>query len=171
MTITKEKKKDIIKELRESITKQSGIFFVNFKGMKGESAYQFRSELQGVNAKMIVARKTLVKIAFEKEGIAFDPQSLEGEVGFVFGYENGIDTVKVVNKFVKEEAVTLLGGFFEGKLLTLEEAKSLAELPSREELMAKLLGTMAAPMRDFLCVLQGNTKGLLYVLANAKEKN
>ncbi len=168
MTITKEKKKEIVEELRKNIAKQDGLFFINFKGVKGNEAIILRSELKKSGAKMVVARKTLVKIAFEKEGIDFDPLLLKGEAGFVFSFEDGINTAKVIHKFEKEEKIILLGGIYEGNILTGEEVKTLAELLTREELLAKLLGTVSAPMRGFLQVLQGNTKGLINVLAKAK---
>ncbi len=171
MTINKEKKKEIVKQFRENLAKQKGVFFINFKGMKGESAHSLRSELHKSEAKMMVARKTLAKIAFKEEGIDFDPQSFDGEVGFIFSYQDGVGTAKIVNKFAKDEAIVILGGFFENSVISFEEVKSLAELPSREVLMAKLLGTMAAPMKNLLYVLEGNTRGLLYVLANAKKEN
>ncbi len=168
MTITKEKKKEIVEDLCESITKQNGMFFVNFKGVKGDDAKVLRSDLKKSGARMVVARKTLAKIAFEKEGVDFNPLLLEGETGFVFSFDDGINTAKVIRKFEKEEKIILLGGIYEGNVLTKEEAKSLADILTREELLAKLLGTISAPMGGFLSVLQGNTRGLLTVLSKAK---
>jgi large subunit ribosomal protein L10 len=168
-TITKEKKKEIVEELTENISKQEAVFFVNYKGIKGNEVNQLREELRKNGAKMIVARKTLVKIAFEKEGVSFNPLELEGEVGFVFSFEDGINTAKIIEKFSKEEKLFVLGGIYENKSLTAEEVKELASLPSREELLSKLVGTMIAPVSGFLQVLEGNTRGLINVL-NAKTK-
>ncbi len=169
MTITKDKKKEIVKDISENIAKQEGVFFINFKGIKGDDSRKLRSELRKVDARVMVARKTLAKIAFEKEGVDFDPLSLEGEVGFVFSFGDAIRTAKVLQKFAKEELVSFLGGVHGEKFLTAEDAQMLAKLPSREELLAKLLGTVAAPMGGLLHVLQGNTKGLITVLAKAKN--
>ncbi len=163
-TVTKEKKKEIIENLRENITKQEAILFVNFKGMKGEEVRSLREGLKKSGSKMIVARKTLAKIAFEKEKMNFDPLLLDGEVGFTFAMEDGIGTAKVLRNFEKEEAIAILGGIYEGKALSAEETRSLADLPSREELLAKFLGTLSAPMGGFASVLEGNIKGLINVL-------
>ncbi len=168
-TITKEKKKEIVKEFRDNIARQKAVFFVNFKGIKGEKSRELRSELKKEDSGMMVVRKTLAKIAFEKEGIDFDPLSLEGEAGFIFGFGDGISTAKVARKFEKEDSVTLLGGIFEGSVITADEAKAIADLPSREELIGKLLGTMSAPTTGFVRVLQGNIKGLLTVLSKKAE--
>ena len=169
MAITIEKKKEIVKSLRSDLSEQNIVLFAGFKGLSGEDAFSIRRELRTVDAKVFVTRKTLAKIAFEKEGIEFDPLSLQGEVGFVFGFGDGVGTVKSVYQFIKEEKISVLGGVFEGKILSPEEVVQLATLPSREELLAKLLSTMSAPMGGFLQVLQGNIKGLLYVLASAKQ--
>lgn len=166
--INKAKKKEIVEDLRKDIAKQQGIFFVNFKGMKGESSRDLRKKVRDSGGKMTVTRKTLAKIAFEQENIDYDPLLLEGEVGFVFGFEDGINVAKVLGKMDKEGVVSLLGGIHEGITLSAEETKALADLPSREELLAKLLSVMSGPTRSFLHVLEGNTKGLLYVLKQIK---
>jgi large subunit ribosomal protein L10 len=168
--ITKEKKKKIVDEICENIKKKDGVFFVGFKGIKGNESKDLRNELKKSGGKMIVARKTLVKVAFKKEKIEFDPLALQGEVGFIFSFEDAITTAKVIRKFDKEEKVLILGGIYEGNVLTLEEVKAIADLPTKEELLSKFLGTLSAPMSGFLQVLQGNTKGLLYALSSINQK-
>ncbi len=168
MAINKEKKKEIIESLSKDISSQKGIFFVNFRGMKGEGSRELREKLSEKNAKIVVARKTLAKIAFEKEGVDFDPLSLDKEVGFVFDFEDGIGAAKILSQFEKKETISFLGGLCEGSILSAKEAQLIAELPTREELLGKLVGTMNAPIIGFLQVLQGNTKGLLQVLKQAK---
>jgi large subunit ribosomal protein L10 len=168
MAINKEKKKEIVKELRDNIAEQEVVFFINFKGIKGNDSAKLRSELFENQAKVVVAKKTLAKIAFSEEKIDFDPLSLEKEAGFVFGFEDIAKTAKVLCKFDKEGVVSVLGGFCEGKVLTAEEAKMIAELPTREELLAKMLGSISAPVSGFMRVLQGNTRGLVTVLSKIK---
>ncbi len=167
--VTKEKKKEIVEELSRNLKEQKAVFFVSFKGVTGETSYSLRKNLKEKGANLVITRKTLAKIAFEKEGMPFDPLSLGGEVGFVFGYEDAIGTAKAIRQFEKEEVISFLGGIFEGNALTAEQAKELAELPSREELLARFVGTISAPASNFMGVLQGNIKGLMYVLANAKS--
>ncbi len=169
MAITKEKKQEIIQEIRENIVNQHVMFFVNFKGMKGNDCSAFRKDLFQNNAKIMVAKKTLAKIAFQKEGIDFDPLTLEKEVGFVFGFGDIASVAKAVCRFDKTEKIVILGGVCEGKIITESEAKDIANLPTREELLGKLVGTVAAPIGGFLQVLQGNTKGLITVLAKIKQ--
>ncbi len=167
-TITKQKKEEIVQSLRENISQQEAVYFVNYKGIKGDTLKDLRNALTKSNAKMVVARKTLAKIAFEKEGIEFDPLTLDGEVGFVFGYEDGISTAKVISKFAEDELVSFAGGIFEGKVLSSEEVKGIANLPSREELLSKLVGSLSSPTTGLVQVLQGNIRGFVTVLSKAK---
>lgn len=166
--ITKEKKQKIVDEICQNISNQEAIFFVNYKGLKGDEINDFRNKLQQSDSKLVVARKTLVRIAFQKEGIEFDPVELDGEVGFVFGFEDGVSTAKVIRNFDKEELVTFLGGFYEGNILTAQEARHIAEIPSRDELLSKLVGSLNSPATGFVQVLEGNIRGLLNVLSKAK---
>ncbi len=167
-TITKEKKKEIIDSLRQNISKQEAIFFVNYKGLKGDNIGNLRNALQKNGSRLIVTRKTLAKIAFTEEGIDFDPLTLEGEVGFIFSFEDGVTTAKTIAKFSKEKVISFLGGFYEGRVLSGEEVNALSEIPSREELLAQLVGSLSAPTTGFVQVLQGNIRGLLTVLSKAK---
>ncbi len=162
--VTKEKKKEIIEDLRNNAAQQNGLFFVNFKGIDGEDIRSLRKDLRSGESRMMVARKTLAKIDFDKEGVAFDPLSLEGEVAFVFSFEDAIETAKLLRRFDKEGMITILGGMYEGKELSAEQVREIAELPTREELLAKLLGTVSAPMGSFVNVLQGNMRDLVSVL-------
>ena len=169
-TITKQKKKEIVEELCQNISKQDGIFFLNFKGIEGNDTKALRSDLKKSGAKLFVTRKTLAKIAFEKEKVDFDPLSLDGEVGFVFSFEDAINAAKVIKNFDKEKKVVILGGIYEGKTLTASEVNEIASLPTREELLSKFLGTLSAPTTGFLQVLQGNTRSLLCALSSISQK-
>ncbi len=164
MAITKEEKKQIIESLRNDLSSQKAVVFCGFKGLTGEDALLIRQELRKIGAKIFVTKKTLAKIAFKEENIDFDPLSLEGEVGFVFGFEDGLSAIKTAHRFAKDEKISLLGGVFENSVMSAEEIMQIATLPSKEELLAKLIGTMSAPIGGFLSVLQGNIKGLLCVL-------
>ncbi len=169
-TITKQKKKEIVEELCQNISKQDGVFFVNFKGIQGNDVKAFRNELRKNGAKLVIARKTLAKIAFEKEKVDFDPLSLDGEVGFVFSFEDAISAAKIIKNFDKEKKVVILGGIYEGNTLTASEVNKIANLPSREELLSKFFGTLSAPTTGFLQVLQGNTRSLLCALSSISQK-
>ena len=171
MPQTKQQKQKIIEELKEKIDKQKVVVFFDFTGLKVKSLSDLRKKLKKENSELKVAKKTLMAIAFRGmgESVAENIKKLTGEVASVFGYKDGILPAKIVYQFSKEnEKLKILGGFFENKFREAEEIIVLAQLPSREELLAKLVGTISAPMSGLINALQYNIKGLIYLLTKAK---
>ena len=87
----------------------------------------------------------------------------------MFGLEDPILPLKSLYNFAKEhESLKFIAGIFDNALLDKEEVLALAQLPSKEELLAKLVGSLASPLSGLLNTFQGNIKGLITVLAKAK---
>ena len=169
MAQTKQQKQEVLEELEKKIEKQKTIIFFDFTGLKVKDFSNLRKTIKAVGDELKVVKKTLMEIAFKKAKIEVDPKKMPGEIALVFGYKDGMGPAKTIYQFSKEnEHLKILGGFFEDKFRTAEDIIVLAQLPSREELLAKLLGTISAPVSNFIRVLQGNIKGLITVLAKAK---
>ncbi len=169
MALTKEQKQNILEDLKEKIKKQKAIIFVDFTGVKVKNLSELRKELKSKESELKVAKKTLMNIALKKQGIKIEPNELKGEIGLVFGYKDALSTAKIVYEFsLKNENLKILGGYFEKKFLDAEQIIELAKLPSKQELLARLVGSISAPISGFINTLQGNIKGLLNVLAKAK---
>jgi large subunit ribosomal protein L10 len=97
---------------------------------------------------------------------------MEGQIGAIFAFEDPFAPMKAANAFAKtHEHLKILGGYFENEIQSAVSIVAIASLPSREELLARLVGTLAAPMSGFARVLQGNIKGLVYVLAQRAKTN
>ena len=172
MPLTKDQKAKIIGDLKEKIGRQKIMIFLAIAGLKVKDLFELRKRLEVVEAQLNVAKKTLLRIAFQEKKTNIDPQKLEGEVAVVFGYQNEISPTKVVYQFSQENKnIKILGGYLESQkqeLLDEKEIITLAKLPTREELLAKLLGSLSAPISNFVNVLQGNIKGLINVLSKLK---
>lgn len=168
MALTKAQKEKIIKELTEDLKKIKSLIFVSISGLKVKDLSDLRREIKGVGGKIKIAKKTLMKLSFEKVGLKL-PEKLEGEVALVFGFEDEILPIKKIWQFSKSnENLKILSGIFDGNILEKEKMIEIAELPSKKELLAKLIGSISAPVRDFLSVLQGNLKGLIFLLSSIK---
>ena len=99
-------------------------------------------------------------------------KELSGQVSVTFGYDDEVAPAKILYLFSKEhENLKLIAGLVNGELLSQEELINLAQLPSKAELLAKLVGSLAAPMSGMLSVLQGNLKSLMYILSNIKPES
>lgn len=171
MPLTKEQKKKIIEDLKEKIARQKVIIFVDFTGLKVKDLSFLRKKLKTSGNEIKVAKKTLIGIAFKENKIEFEPKKLPGEIALVLGYNDEISPAKIVWEFSQEHPnLKILGGFFENKFFETEKIIELAKLPTKEELLARLVGSISAPISNFVNILQANIKGLILAL-NAISKS
>lgn len=171
MAFTKEKKKEIIEEIRDDLSQQKIIYFVNYKGLKAREIEILRQELKKHDANIMVVKKTLAKIAFEEEKIDFNPEEIDDELAFVFGYGDIVAPAKAINNFSKDYNLQIIGALLDESVLEAGKVKKLANLPSKEQLRGQLVATLASPLSNFVGVLEGNIKGLINVLKREAEKN
>ncbi len=118
----------------------------------------------------MIAKKTLIKKATKDIGDDSDLENMTGTVGVTFSYEDEVSGAKIVNKFVKDnEAFNFGGGVLEGKFILPEMVKQLASIPSRDQLLAKLVGSLNSPISGMVGVLSGNLRNLVGTLNAIKE--
>jgi len=166
MPKTKAQKQTILTKLAENLAKQQAMVFVDYKGLKVKDMLALRDQLKLVGSKLVVAKKTLLSRVMKEKGIGIDLKSMDGQIGAIFAFEDSFAPMKAANTFAKtNENLKIVGGYFENEIQSAASIVAIANLPSREELLAKLVGTLAAPISGFARVLQGNIKGLIYVLA------
>ena len=112
----------------------------------------------------------LAKIALDADELEYNPEFLAGPTAIGMSFEDPVTAAKLLNGFAKDhEMLKLRGAILEGKLLDVDGVKALAELPSREELLARVVGTMQAPISGMVNVLAGTIRGLVTVLERIKE--
>ena len=169
MPLTREQKQKILEELKEKIEKQKTIIFVDFTGLKVKDFSSLRKKLKANDNELKVAKKTLMDILFKKVKLEVEAKKLPGEIALVFGYKDIISPAKIVWQSSQENPnLKILGGFLENKFFEAERIIELAQLPTREELLAKLIGSIKAPISNFVYVLEANIKGLIYILKQIK---
>ena len=171
MAITRQKKEEILKNLTEQLGQAKSVVFADFRGLKVSDATDLRSKCKKEGVKCIVAKKTLMKLAFDKAGYeGIDPMTLEGSIAVMLGMEDEVAPAKIAAEFAKEhEELKVVAGVFDRKLVDKAAVMVLSKLPSKQELIAMTVGTIAAPLSGFMNVLQGNTRKLLYALTAIKE--
>lgn len=158
-------------DLSDKFQKQKAAIFTDFRGIGVNKLALLRREMKKAGAEFRVAKKTFLRIALKSIGVEYDPKELDGEIGVIFGYEDQVAPAKAAMKFGKEnETFKVLKGLLAGKLLESKEVLALAKLPSREQLLAKLAGTLNAPLQGFYNVLRGNLRNLVVVLQKINDK-
>ena len=117
-------------------------------------------------------KKTLLNIALKNAGVEVDARALEGQVGVAFSHDE-VAAAKVIADFQKahkEVTLSIEGGALGTKALSALEVKALSKLPSQDEMRAKLVGTLQAPIASFVRVMGGNLSGLVQVLKAIEGK-
>ncbi len=169
MALTKTQKQNILEDLRDKTAKAKSIVLVGISGLKVKEISELRKRLKLIDANLKVAKKTLANLVFKENKLDFKEENFKTEVGFVFGFKDEVLPAKTVYQSSKEyENLKILGGYLEKKFKMAEEMIALAQLPTKEELLAKLVGSIGAPISGFVNVLGGNIKGLIRVLAQVK---
>lgn len=173
MPKTKEQKEKIIEDLAENLQKQKSIVFIDFSGCDSKFLFNLRDELQKSNCLLKIAKKTLFKKALENlemKNISKKINQIKVQLALIFGFGDEIVPFKICYQFSREnENLKILGGIFGNEFLEKEKATELAQLPSRDELWARLIGSLQSPVSNFVNVLKGNIKGLIYALSAIKE--
>lgn len=174
MALTKVQKQKILDDLKEKIQKQKIIIFVDFTGLNVKDLFNLRKKLKTIDSQIKVAKKTLAEIAFkELEGEAiksFDVKNLKGQIAFIFGFKDEISPTKIVWLTSQESPnLKILGGFLENQFIEAEKVIELAKLSGKEELFGRLVGSVSAPISNFIYILQANIKGLIYALSAIKK--
>lgn len=170
MAKTREQKEKALASIKDKIQKQETVIFVDFSGLGVNDMFDLRNELKEADAELKVAKKTIMRLAFEQEDFDLDMNKLKGEIALVFGYQEAVSPAKVVYNFSQENSnLKILGGFFENQFQEADKFVALAQTPSREELLGRLAGSLSSSLTNFVRALNYNLKGLVYTLNSIKE--
>jgi len=166
MAKTREQKRDIVVKIADRMKKMKGAAFSSVSGFTMPQADKLRAKAAEKNVEVFIAKKTLLTIAAKDAGITgVEATDLSGSILTAVSYSDEVSAAKVLKDFVKEnEAFALQAGVLEGKLIAKDEVKRLADLPSKEQLLGQLVGTLNASISGFVNVLAGNLRGLVTVL-------
>lgn len=171
--ITKDKKKELISDLVDKLKRHKSIVFFDYTGLRVDQFQELRSKLREEGIDCQVIKKTLIDLSLEKAGLKIPDKikKVPGQVALVLGYEDEVIPAKILYNFAKEnEQVKILTGIIEGNYLENEAIINLAQLPSKSELLSKLVGNISSPMYGFVNALQGNLRKLVFVLSNIKKE-
>ena len=170
MPLTKAQKQEVIEDLKEKIDRQKAIIFADISGLKVKDLTSLRKLMKEKDCEAKVAKKTLLSLAFKEKSIPFEPKKLAGEIILGFGYKDEVFPFKIFYEFSKEkENLKILGGLIGKEFFEKEKAIMLAQIPSREELLAKMIGSLKAPIAGLVNVFQGNLRSLIYILSTIKR--
>ena len=172
MAKSKVQKQDLLTGLKERWNKTKSMVFSDYAGLKVNELEDLRRTLKDKGGDYMVVKKTLLKKLFTEEGFTnVDPRQVPGELGVAFGYEDEVAPAKVLAEMSKKyEALKISGGVLEGNFIATAKVMELAKLPSKDVLIAQVVGSIKAPLSGFVGVMQGNLRNLVGILNAINQK-
>ena len=143
---TKAFKSEKISQIKEKMEKAKVAIVTDYKSLSVEEITKLRRSIQKEDGDYMVTKNTLAKIAVKGTEYEVLSDVLTGPVAIAFGFDDQVEPEKALAKFIKEtKKGEILAAAMDGKLLTADEAKALANLPSKQEIYAKILGCINSP--------------------------
>jgi large subunit ribosomal protein L10 len=169
-------KYDLVTHLKERLADAKAIVLVDYKGINIEQVNQLRRTYRAGKVDYFVQKNTLLKLALNDLGITELDAHLMGPTAVAVCHEDEVAPARVLVKFLKdvmEDAPfpSFKAGFVSGQFLDAKQLQALAAMPSREELLAKVLGSAQAPITNFVSVTQGIIRKFVYAVDAIRKKN
>ena len=171
MSANFEAKKQVVEEIKAKIQDAKSVVLVKFSGLTVAEDTDFRREFRKNNVEYKVYKNTLVKRAFNDLGVTAFDDDLNGPTSVAFGSDE-TGASKVVMDAVKkyDQKVIVKSAFVEGNRVDEAGVKALAWMPTKEELIAKMLGSLQSPITKFAGVLSAIPRGLVIALSEVAKK-
>jgi large subunit ribosomal protein L10 len=168
----KEQKAEQVEVLAEKLKKAKVAVLTDYRGLKVSQIQELRGKLRGGDVEYRVVKNTLARRAAEAAGHKALESELSGPVAIAFGYDDLSTPSRLINEFVRATRLKLevVGGLVEGRVFSPDQMKQLADLPSREALIAQLMGTLQSPVAQLVGIMQTPLQQLLGVLEAYKNK-
>ena len=170
------KKKELVSSYKEKFKKSDGfVLFFNFQGIDALPLSDLRSKIRAVGGEVVVGRNTLLYRAFEDTPLVDHRDLFIGPSAAVFAYEDVVATTKALTDFLKEAfdkeyKEKIKGGLINNRYMTPEDVIALAELPGKDELVAKLMGVLMAPVTQLAITLKAAPQKLAMVLKAIEDQ-
>lgn len=170
------RKVEMLAEIKDRMARAAIMISADFRGLTVAQLTDLRRALRPANVEVKVVKNTLASMAAEQAGRPEMAQLLDGPTALAFGFGDPVAPVKALAEHLRARRLQLniLGGWIEGKVLTRAEVESLATLPSREQLVADIVGKLQSPLYNFAGLLQAsirNFAGLVEARANQLEQS
>lgn len=162
--LTRQQKEEIVAKLSEEVKNSPSCVFADFKGLGANDMVVLKRELRNANSTFQIVKKKLLSIALKNNDIDLDPKSIEGQIAISVSSDE-VTSAKIIHETAKDnENVRIVGGILDNSIISVEEVEKLAKLPTTDELRAKLVGQIQAPVSGFVNTLAGVPRSFVQVL-------
>jgi large subunit ribosomal protein L10 len=163
----KEQKAGVIAELKEALSKSKAGVVTSYQGLPTTEIVNLRHKLRDSKLELKVVKNTMVRRAATEVGKEFMTGHFDGPLAVVLGYDDVSAPARVLTQFISSSGLNMSvsGGFLNDRWLSVAEIKTLATLPSRQELVAKVLGGLQSPIAGLVQSLSSPIMGIVYALS------
>lgn len=167
----KPEKVAVVEELKDKLSRSQGVILTDYRGLDVAQITELRRRLREAGVEYKVVKNTLTLLAARQVDLADLEQYLTGPTAIAFGYDDPVTPAKILNGFAREhDDLEIKAGVLQGAIIDVDQVKALAELPSREELLAQVCRAMQGPIAGVVNVLQGTIRNLVYALDAIRRK-
>lgn len=164
-------KAQTIEKATEKYQKAAGVFFTEYRGLKVSDMQALRKELGAKGGELTVIKNTLFKISAGDDADRFSEELMSGPTAIAYVYENESECAKVLMDYTKaNKNFVVKGGFLNGKVMDSAAVESLSKLPSREVLIAQVLGAITAPLSNLVGVIEALYADPIRVIGAVADK-
>lgn len=164
-------RESLIQDIEENFKNNKNIFLFSYSAVSSSQMDGFRKDLKRVEAQIYVSKNRIAQLALKKIQQDALAEKISGQTAFVWSNSDPVMVSKALVKFAKAcEGLRIQAGLLDGDLLRQEDVQRLADLPSREILLAQLLQTILSPVTRFAGILNGKSRDLLSILKQLSEK-
>lgn len=161
------KKIQTVQDLTEKLKRAKALVLVDYSGLSVPKQHHLREKIIKTGGEFTVTKNTLLKLALENLKLKTKNLKLFGPTATLFAYEDEIAPIKALVEYAREfELPKIKIGLFEGKTMEREEIEELAAIPSKDELLAKLVLTLNSPLRGLAQVLSADTRNLVLIISS-----
>lgn len=171
MPKTRVQKEEAVVTLTDKLGRAKSVVFADYRGMTMAQLSDLRNKLREVNGEFTITKNTLVSRSLPTSDLRLPTSILEGPTATLFSYDDEISPIKLLVKALKDAGVgKVKAGFLGDQVLDEARVNHLAQLPTKDELRAKTVGVLVAPLQGMVSVLNGNLRNLVYVLSQISDK-
>ena len=159
-----------VKELTDKLSRAKSIYFTDYLGLNVSDVTSLRKKFFESNVEYLVVKNTLLKIASDKNNISLGDELFSGSTAIAISYDEPVIAAKVIKGFLKDHDLpSIKGVLFEGSYLPASEFEKIANLPSKEESLTKIIIMLKSPVQNIVNLLNSPMVKLVNVLNGLKE--
>ncbi len=171
MSANFENKKKLVQDIKDKISRAKCVVFVDYKGINVANDTELRNKIREAGCEYHVYKNRLVKLALSELNISCLDDKLEGTLAIAFSFDGETEAASVIDKMAEKAGISMKFGLLDQNYIDDTALKALAKLPSKEVLIAQLLGMLQAPATGLCRVLNGPVSGLARCLNGIATKN